>query len=78
MRKPDNSKIDRSLFPYRLTNWMRLARLNSVVKQIQSYEGRECYGKYYIIKVDKTTGDYAVFTRGRYITVKPVLSSTLI
>jgi len=64
MRKPNNSGIDRSSFPYRLTEWLRLDELKEVVSQIRKYEGRQCYGKYYIIKRNKNKTQYGVFTRG--------------
>ena len=64
MRKPDNSSINLSRFTYQLSEWLPLVELGGITGTIQESEGRQCYGKYYIIKRGKAGWGYAVFTRG--------------
>ena len=48
-------------FTHQLTKWLPPKDINSVIKQIQKYEGR-CKGRYYVIKKQKDK--VAVFTKG--------------
>lgn len=82
MRIPNNSGINLEEFPYQLTNWMTLREIYEAGKsglsplmQIVKHEGRNSYGKHFIIrKSDHTYKNkknhteqchyYAIFTRG--------------
>lgn len=57
-------------FKYQLTHWLPMLELRSVTALICKAEGRNSYGKAFVIKVCKEGGQkgkYAVFTKGEYI-----------
>ncbi len=67
MRHRLNKGIDLRAFSYQLTEWLKAHELDGIVTQIRKHAGNRSYGKYYVIKRDKKSLNYAVFTRGSNI-----------
>jgi len=73
-RKKNTANVLRE-FPYQLTVWMDLGEIHTYTEQIRKYEGRNSYGRYYVVKMNKQTHQYAVFTKGKEM-VKDVYDLT--